>query len=156
MARREPDAGYRIGTLAERAGVSPRTIRYYEERGLLPASPRPRGGHRTYSDGTYDRLLELIRLRDLLGLSLEELAELAEAEGARAAFREQWEHVTDVATRLEILDAAQPVIERQLELVAAREVKVAELARELEEKLASLRARRDAAEKQISMRGRNR
>jgi len=75
----------RIGEVASEVGTTPRTIRYYEEIGLLPAAAdRPSGGHRNYTTADVERLRELIRLRDLLGVSLEELRELVEAEEARA------------------------------------------------------------------------
>ena len=77
---------YRIGEVAELVGTTPRTIRYYEEFGLLAAPPsHEKGRHRTYDDADVRRLQELIRLRDLLGVSLDELKSLVEAEEARAA-----------------------------------------------------------------------
>ena len=70
----------RIGEVAELTGTTPRTIRYYEEIGLLPeATDRVSGKRRLYTQGDADRLAELIRLRDLLGLSLEDLKRLVEA-----------------------------------------------------------------------------
>ena len=71
----------RIGEVARLAGTTPRTIRYYEELGLLPAAGERRpGAHRTYAEADVERLTELLRLKDLLGLTLEELKELVEAE----------------------------------------------------------------------------
>jgi hypothetical protein len=79
------EAELRIGAVAKLAGTTPRTIRYYEEIGLLPAAGgRKPGAHRSYAEAEVERLTELLRLKDLLGVSLEELKELAEAEGARA------------------------------------------------------------------------
>jgi DNA-binding transcriptional MerR regulator len=76
-------AEMRIGEVAKLAGTTPRTIRYYEEIGLLPAAGgRERGAHRLYAEADVERLTELLRLKDLLGLSLEELKELVEAEGS--------------------------------------------------------------------------
>ncbi|HEY4779089.1 MAG TPA: MerR family transcriptional regulator [Solirubrobacterales bacterium] len=73
----------RIGEVAKLAGTTPRTIRYYEEIGLLPtAGGREPGAHRTYAGADVERLTDLLRLKDLLGVSLEELKELVEAEGA--------------------------------------------------------------------------
>ena len=46
----------RIGQVATRSGVTPRTIRYYEELGLLPASDREQGKHRTYTEADIERL----------------------------------------------------------------------------------------------------
>jgi len=133
----------RIGEVAERVGVTTRTIRYYEERGLLgPAAGRAKGAHRVYTEADVTRLLELIRLRDLLGLSLEELVEQAEAEEARAALRGRWEETTSDEERLRIVEAAIPLAERQLELVRARQQRLDEFAGELREKLKRLKSRR--------------
>ena len=132
----------RIGEVAERAGVTPRTIRYYEELGLLGGGERAKGAHRLYSEADVGRLSELIRLRDLLGLSLEELVTLAEAEEARAALRDQWYGDPTDEERIAIIDRATELVQQQLDLVRARRRKLDEFAGELEDKLASLRARR--------------
>jgi MerR family transcriptional regulator, repressor of the yfmOP operon len=132
---------YRIGEVAERVGVTTRTIRYYEERGLLGTSPdRSKGTHRLYSDADVGRLLELVRLRDLLGLSLEELAALAETGRARAELRDEWAETASDAERAELVERAIPLVEHQLELVSAQRQKLEEFAGELGGKLAALRA----------------
>jgi DNA-binding transcriptional MerR regulator len=134
---------YRIGEVAELVGTTPRTIRYYEEFGLLAAPPtHEKGRHRTYGEGDVARLQELIRLRDLLGLTLEELVELAEAEEARAALRGRWEEDPSDEERLRIVEEAIPHVERQLELVRSRQATLEEFAAELETKLSRLRRRR--------------
>ena len=134
------ESAYRIGEVAERVGVTTRTIRYYEELGLLGCDTgRPKGAHRLYSDADISRLQELIRLRDLLGLSLEELIELAEAEDARAALRNQWDEGPNDAERLRIVNEATPLLERQLALVRARQQTLAEFASSLEERLNDVR-----------------
>jgi DNA-binding transcriptional MerR regulator len=134
---------YRIGEVAERAGVTTRTIRYYEELGLLGrASERAKGAHRFYDDGDITRLQELIRLRNELGLTLEELVELAEAEEARAALRDRWAESASDTERARIVDAALSLAERQLELVRGRQQRLAEFADELVEKVESLRERK--------------
>ncbi|MEV7557065.1 MerR family transcriptional regulator [Streptomyces sp. NPDC048331] len=60
----------RIGELAERAGTSTRTLRYYESRGLLPAR-RSDNGYRTYDEDDL-RLLRQIRILQDFGFELEE------------------------------------------------------------------------------------
>ena len=136
---------YRIGEVAERAGVTTRTIRYYEELGLLGAvGTRSKGAHRLYSEADVVRLQELIRLRDLLGLSLEEIVALAEVEEARAELRDQWAREPSDAERRLIVEAAIPLVERQLELVQVRQGRLAEFAAELHEKLDALHERRAA------------
>jgi DNA-binding transcriptional MerR regulator len=133
---------YRIGGLAERAGVTTRTIRYYEELGLLGKGERTKGAQRLYTESDVARLQELIRLRDLLGLTLDELVELADAEEARAALRGQWAESATDDERARIVDAAISIAERQLELVHARKKRLAQFADELTEKLGSMRERK--------------
>jgi DNA-binding transcriptional MerR regulator len=136
---------YRIGEVADRVGVTTRTIRYYEELGLLGCGDRTKGTHRTYTEANVTRLQELIRLRDLLGLSLEELTTLAETQEARNALCGQWE-LADDADRLRILDEAMPLVEEQLALVRSRRTTLDRFAKDLEQKLAQIRdARADLA-----------
>ena len=126
------EAIFRIGEVAERVGVTTRTIRYYEELGLLGAgSDRARGAHRVYGEADVVRLEELIRLRDLLGLSLDELVELAEAEEARASLRDRWADDPSDEERRRIVAEAITHVERQLELVRRRREELSVLEDEL-------------------------
>jgi MerR family transcriptional regulator, repressor of the yfmOP operon len=135
------ERSHRIGEVAERVGVTTRTIRYWEELGLLGSAERPKGAQRLYTDVDITRLEELIRLRDLLGLSLEELVALAEAQEARAALRDQWEESASDDERAQIVATAIAVIERQFELVRGRQERLSEFARDLSEKLRSVHER---------------
>ena len=143
MTMQTQERTLRIGEVAERVGVTTRTIRYYEELGLLgTGATRTKGTHRLYTEADITRLEELIRLRDLLGLSLEELVALAEAEEARAALRDQWAESASDRERARVVNAAIPVVERQLELVRGRQQRLSEFAEELSQKLRSLHDRR--------------
>jgi DNA-binding transcriptional MerR regulator len=124
----------RIGEVARLTGTTPRTVRYYEEIGLLPEpSPREPGAHRSYTDADVERIRELVHLRDLLGVSLEELRELVAAEDARAALRRAWRSgVEDPVRRREILDEALAHVDRQLALVRRRRDQIAQLEGELD------------------------
>jgi MerR family transcriptional regulator, repressor of the yfmOP operon len=145
------ESGYRIGQVARLVGVTTRTIRYYEELGLLGTdAERPKGGHRVYGESDVKRLQELIRLRDLLGLSLEELVELVEAEQARDALRSRWETHPDDHERLQIINAATPLVERQLELVSERREALDLFADDLEEKLELMRDAREQLERVLA------
>jgi DNA-binding transcriptional MerR regulator len=136
----------RIGDVARLVGTTPRTIRYYEEIGLLPESPeRPSGQHRLYTSAEVERLREVMRLKDLLGVSLEELKTLLTAEEARAEVRAQLQREdVDPSRRRELLNEALGHIERQLELVRHRSGELARLERELSE--TRMRARRKIRE----------
>ena len=74
MATAAPST-YRIGELAAKVGVTERTIRYYEERGLLESVKRLDGGQRVYTDDDIRRLKFIQKLK-VLGLSLAEMQEL--------------------------------------------------------------------------------
>jgi DNA-binding transcriptional MerR regulator len=132
----------RIGEVAERTGMTTRTIRYYEEIGLLEGGDRRKGEHRLYDDADVERLQELTRLRDLLNLSLEELKQLVEAEEARAAIRRRFAATDSDAERLRLLDAALPHVDTQLELVRRRKRELEGLEGELVDKRRRILARR--------------
>ena len=136
----EPDVGsraasLRIGDVARLVGTTPRTIRYYEEIGLLAEAPaRPSGQHRLYSEAEVERLREVMRLKELLGVSLEELKTLLAAEEARAEVRAQLAREdVDPDRRRELLEEALGHIERQLALVHHRADELRRLDHELSE-----------------------
>jgi DNA-binding transcriptional MerR regulator len=143
MSSETQERALRIGAVAHRLGVTTRTIRYYEELGLLPVpSDRCKGAHRLYGEADIAHLQEVLRLRDLLGLSLDTIVDLAAAEEARAALRDAWESSPNHAHRLHILDEAQPLIERQLALVSERQKTLAQFSRELRARLRLIDQRR--------------
>jgi DNA-binding transcriptional MerR regulator len=137
----------RIGEVAKRTGTTPRTIRYYEEIGLLPAaSGREPGSHRIYGEHDVERLEELLQLKEALGVTLEELKELATRETARAALRQEWhEGAPSPSRRAEILDEALEHVATQLDLVRSRK---RELER-FEEELVARRKRIRAALREV-------
>jgi DNA-binding transcriptional MerR regulator len=118
----------RIGDVATLTGTTPRTIRYYEEIGLLePSGERAAGKHRLYSEADVERLRDLLRLKELLNVSLDELKVLADAEAARAALRTEWHEIDDPDRRAAIAREAISHIDRQLELVRRRRDELARL-----------------------------
>jgi MerR family transcriptional regulator, repressor of the yfmOP operon len=125
----------RIGEVAELTGTTPRTIRYYEEIGLLEGgAERTQGKHRFYTQADVNRVKEILRLRDLLGLSLEQLSQLLEAESARADLRREYQESESPDERRRILESSLHHIGTQLDLVRGRLKELTELAAELEDK----------------------
>jgi MerR family transcriptional regulator, repressor of the yfmOP operon len=125
----------RIGELAELTGTTPRTIRYYEEIGLLDSErERAQGKHRCYTQADVERVREIIRLRDLLGLSLDQLSQLLDAETARAHLRQELQQTDAPAERKRILEQLGQHIGTQLELVRGRLAELTDLAAELTNK----------------------
>ena len=128
------DRVLRIGEVAELTGTTPRTIRYYEEIGLLKGAERAHGKHRVYTEGDVERVREILRLRDLLGLSLDQLSRLLEAETARAELRREYQQTEQPAKRRRILEQALGHISTQHELVRERRDELERLERELSER----------------------
>jgi len=136
----------RIGEVAELTGTTPRTIRYYEEIGLLPsAGERELGKHRCYTGAEIERVKEIVRLRDLLGLSLEQLSRLLEAESARAEIRREYQQSEDAETRKRLLHEALGHIATQLELVRERMRDLEELEQELLDRRRAVNKKLEAA-----------
>ena len=77
---------------------------------------------------------EIIRLRHLLGLSLEQLSQLLEAESARAQLRDELAHTEDPQQRKRILEELLTHISNQLDLVRTRLTELTDLAAELGDK----------------------
>src|SRR5437763_12944187 len=91
MATVQPDpSALRIEAVSQRTGLTKRTIRYYEEIGLLSPSGRSEGGFRLFSEDDVARLERIQALRDSAGLSLTEIAALLDAESVRERIREQY------------------------------------------------------------------
>lgn len=82
-ARGTTERTMHIGDLAEATGLSQRTIRHYDEVGLLPASTRSDGGFRIYTESDLQRML-VIRSMKPLGFTLGEMGELLETVDALA------------------------------------------------------------------------
>jgi MerR family transcriptional regulator, repressor of the yfmOP operon len=83
-------ARLRIGEAAALAGVSTRTLRYYQELGLLTPSGTTAGGARRYSEADVARIHRIRHLRDLVGFDLNEIRTVLMAEDRLAAIRREW------------------------------------------------------------------
>jgi MerR family transcriptional regulator, repressor of the yfmOP operon len=131
----------RIGELARLAGTTPRTVRYYEEIGLLAAAEeRGAGEHRTYTQADLARLNEILRLKSLLGLSLDSLREVMAGEDARAARRAAWDATEDPVQRRRMLEEARAHVEALLGHVSRHKADVEAYEGELLARLERIRA----------------
>lgn len=74
------DSLVRIGAVAEQMGVSERTLRYYEEFGLVTPSSYSRGGSRLYDEHAIARVGRIRTLQSLMGFNLEEIRDILRAE----------------------------------------------------------------------------
>ena len=111
----------RIGEAAAAAGVSTRTLRYYEQRGLLTPSEHSEGGERRYDDVAVERLRRIRELAHLLGADLEEIRSVLTAEDRLADIRVAYRTPGQSQRRQrELLDEALAVRTDLLERVTDR------------------------------------
>ena len=108
---------FTIEQVAARTGLTKRTLRYYEEVGLLPPTGRTEGNYRRYSEADIQRLERIKNLRDLLGFSLADIRELLQADDERGQIKVAYQHETEAAAKIAQLDRADELIRRQLQLV---------------------------------------
>jgi DNA-binding transcriptional MerR regulator len=83
------DARFRIGEVAAQAGVSTRTLRYYQELGLLDPAGLSTGGSRRYSARDVARLRRILELRDVMGFDLDRINTILHAEDRLAELRDE-------------------------------------------------------------------
>jgi DNA-binding transcriptional MerR regulator len=107
----------RIGDVADVTGLTTRTIRYYEEFGLLKPAAHVTGGNRRYDDEDVERLRLIKRLREVVGLSLAEVKTFLEIEGERRSLSREYHATTDPARQNELLDRVEPILRRRVELL---------------------------------------
>ncbi|MEW6223777.1 MAG: MerR family transcriptional regulator [Chloroflexota bacterium] len=126
----------RIQEVAAETGLTPRSIRYYEEVGLLAPAARSEGAYRLYDTEDLERLRFIRGLRDDAGFSLAEIRQLLEDEQARARIRVRFRATHDQAERREILVEAIARVDRQVETLRTKIDR-------LEAMILDARARRD-------------
>jgi MerR family transcriptional regulator, repressor of the yfmOP operon len=110
----------RIQEVAAEIGLTPRSIRYYEEIGLLAPAARSDGDYRLYDPDDIDRLRYIKGLRDDAGFSLAEIAQLLEDETARARNRARFRESDDPGERRGIVDDALARVDRQIATLRAK------------------------------------
>ena len=93
----------RIQEVAEETGLTPRSIRYYEERGLLRPAARSEGAYRLYDASDLEQLRFIKGLRDDAGLSIADIGQILEDEESRRRTRAALKVTDDPAERRRIL-----------------------------------------------------
>ena len=112
-ATTEPDL-LRIQEVSAETGLTTRTIRYYEELGLLKPAARSEGSYRLFDPDDLERLRFIKGLRDDAGFSLAEIGQLLEDDLARVRNRSRFRSTTDTTERRAILEDAMVRVDRQV------------------------------------------
>lgn len=134
MAARQ-GADLQIGEVAERTGVTQRTLRFYEERGLLKPPSRMEGGFRLYSEDDVQRVEQIRRLQNLLGLSLAEIKEMVEADEALQQIKAEYRKDAEVEQKIEQIHQARTITEKQHAIVHQKLEQLQAMSDQLEKRL---------------------
>jgi DNA-binding transcriptional MerR regulator len=124
-----------IGEVADRTGVTQRTLRFYEERGLLKPPSRMDGGFRLYSELDVSRVEQIKRMQSLLGLTLAEIKEMVEAEELREELNATYRPDRPVDERIQRLLKRIDATKRQYDIISTKLDAMIEMRKDLEEKL---------------------
>lgn len=143
-------ARYQIGEVADRTGVTQRTLRFYEEKGLLRPPERMDGGFRLYSEEDVARIEYIRRLQQYLGFTLAEIKEMVEAEDLRLQIIATFRPDRELPARLERVGRIIGALERQLEVVDHKVEALAEMQSDLRGKLERVSTRRRELEEALA------
>ena len=145
-----PDAVcFRIGEAAQRAGVTTRTLRYYQEVGLLEPSGATPGGNRLYSDDDVERLRRILELRDVMGFDLERIRLFLGSEDRLAEMRAEVDRGASNARRGELVAEAFDLNRRMQDEIAQKQGVLAGVLAELRAR--AVRYRETAAELDVDL-----
>jgi len=139
---REKDRFLTVGNLAEQSGVSPRTIKHWEDKGIIEPDMRTEGGFRLYS-GTYVFICELIRDLQLFGYTLEEIKALSDDVRTLVAIRDDMDafSAAEVEAKLEaVLRTVQALFDKMGQLTKGIE-RWQDLLKKKKKEIHGLRAR---------------
>ena len=129
------EAYLQIGEVAERTGVTQRTLRFYEEKGLLRPPSRMDGGFRLYSEDDVKRVEMVRRLQDLLGVTLADIKEMVDAQEMLRELRAQYRPEAGVEEKRRQLKKAIDVVQAQYVIVKQKCGQMEEMKGQLEERL---------------------
>ena len=130
----ECDPCYQIGEVSHRTGVTKRTLRFYEERGLLNPAMRMSGGFRLYSAADIERVQRIKRLKSVLGLTLAEICAIIRVEDAHAELDRKGES-EPLEARSKALATLADVMVTQKKTIAARLQAIEEMRATIVQKL---------------------
>jgi MerR family transcriptional regulator, repressor of the yfmOP operon len=143
----------RIGEAAKRAGVTTRTLRYYQEVGLLEPSGATPGGNRLYSVDDVERLRRILDLRDVMGFDLDRIRLFLRSEDRLAELRAEAQRGISTQRRREMLAEASDLNARMQAEVNAKAGLLQGMLAELRAKASrydDIRAELDAEHEQVA------
>lgn len=121
-----------IGKMAELVGVSERTVRYYEEVGLLTPTAHSPGGCRRYGTDDVARVSHIRELQEVMGYSLEEIQRILAARDRLASIRTEWQGAAERDEQVALLGEAMSTLEEFRRRVRAKADRLQRILAELD------------------------
>lgn len=121
----------KIDDVAKETGLTKRTIRYYEEIGLIPPPERSEGGVRLYTEKDIQRLNHVLTAKKVLGFSLQELLQFIQISESIELNRKGFCSVEDQSEQLSKMKSVQKELTEQLEMIDRKMEKMQEFKKEM-------------------------
>jgi DNA-binding transcriptional MerR regulator len=139
-----------IGEVAELLGTTTRTLRYYEELGLVSSSRPTETSQRRYGPAEVERLRQIRELQTLLGLELDEIAEQLAATDRLEGIKAEYLAGPSPRRRDELLHEGLAILERLRLRVTERQERLQQFGDELDGRLARYRAAMEATQQPVA------
>lgn len=123
---------FKIDDVAKECGMTKRTIRYYEEIGLIPPPERSEGGMRLYDRTHIERLKQIVNARDVLGFSLQEILDFVAIRENLDELKEKYWKMEELEAKLAQLRDIELVVDQQLGMIDRKLAKMLEFREEIE------------------------
>jgi len=124
---------YKIDEVSKATGLTKRTIRYYEELGLLMPAERTEGGMRLYSQEHIERLKQIVSARDVLGFSLQEILDFVQLREQFEGHRDLIRNTEDAEQKRHHLQEVERGLAQQLQMIDQKMETMAQFRREREQ-----------------------
>jgi len=131
---------YQIGEVVEITGLTHRTLRYYEELGLMGERDHAPGKHRVYTDEDLERISRIKRFKELLGHQLFEIKELIDLDQERQSLREEAATAGSKAEKARKLERIREIFVTELGFLRERQSRLVEFERLLTERIKDVEA----------------
>lgn len=123
---------YKIDDVAKECGVTKRSIRYYEEIGLVSPPERSEGGYRLYTQEHIDRIKKIVDARDVLGFSLQEIQQILSIREEIEKRRQDYRQIEDEKEKRIKLQEFEQVLAKQLKMVDQKLEKMIEIRKDMD------------------------
>lgn len=140
----------KIDEVAKLSGLSKRTIRYYEEIGLLEAPPRSKGGTRIYSQAHIDFLKKVTTIKEVLGFSLQELQHFISLRENFERERDYYRQAKDPESQKNKLEEIASTLDNQIQVIEEKMKKILSVQTELVTLRERTRAQIEFLEQEVS------